>query len=86
MEFKKPYNQKGSGQQKPLNNYQQNNNAVSVQPPQSNQVQQQLRQINFEMSEIYFPAFILQLRYDVFPLRNRAGSNRANHYQSYNVQ
>jgi hypothetical protein len=34
--------------------------------------QAQLKNINFDTSEIYFPIFILQVRYDVFPLRNRA--------------
>ncbi len=48
----------------------------------------QLRSIDFDISEIYFPLFILQLRYDVFPLRNRANTTSAkgNAYQSYNQQ
>ena len=45
----------------------------------------QLEHINFDVSDLYFPLFILQLRYDVFPLRNRGGNNqKGNHYQTYN--
>jgi hypothetical protein len=59
--------------------------ARSQQPQQQDQLMIQLRNISFDVSEIYFPLFILQLRYDVFALRNRAGA-RGNAYQSYNQQ
>ena len=31
----------------------------------------QIRDINFELADIYFPLFVIQCRYDIFPLRNR---------------
>ena len=39
--------------------------------PDLRSAQKQLRGINFELAEIYFPVFVLQMRYHVFPLRNR---------------
>jgi hypothetical protein len=55
-------------------------------PPSSSSYIKQLEHINFDVSDLYFPLFILQLRYDVFPLRNRGGNNnqKGNHYQTYN--
>ncbi len=55
-----------------------------MQAPPSSYIKQ-LEHINFDVSDLYFPLFILQLRYDVFPLRNRGGNNqKGNHYQTYN--
>ena len=28
--------------------------------------------MNFELAELYFPMFVIQCRYDIFPLRNRS--------------
>lgn len=39
-----------------------------------------LRMLNYELAEIYFPLLVVQLKYDIFPFRNRQ-------YQSnYHVQ
>ena len=55
-------------------------------PPSSSSYIKQLEHINFDVSDLYFPLFILQVRYDVFPLRNRGGNKnqKVNHYQTYN--
>ena len=36
----------------------------------------QLRLINFELVDIYFPMFNIQINWDVFPLRNRFYMNQ----------
>lgn len=35
-----------------------------------------LKYINFELAELYFPIFVLQINFDVFPLRNRKHGNQ----------
>eukprot|EP00347_Sterkiella_histriomuscorum_P006527 403352426 len=52
------------------NNYQQNKGQQQIQ--QTSTGQSQLKNICFDLSEIYFPLFILQMRFDIFALRNRA--------------
>lgn len=37
-----------------------------------------LRSLNYELAEVYFPLTVLQIRYDVFPLRNRNFRNQYN--------
>lgn len=32
----------------------------------------QIKNINFELADIYFPLYVIQVRYDIFPLRNRS--------------
>ena len=38
---------------------------------QPQQTVSQIRDINFELADIYFPLFVIQCRYDIFLLRNR---------------
>lgn len=42
--------------------------------PQQQALKQQeskLRLINFDLADIYFPMYVIQINWDVFPLRNR---------------
>ena len=39
----------------------------AVKPP----AESKLKLINFDIADIYFPLFVIQINFDVFPLRNR---------------
>ncbi|CDW74075.1 UNKNOWN [Stylonychia lemnae] len=59
------YNKNQGYQNNYSNNYSNNTGEVSNYQPQ-------LKNINFELTDIYFPLFVLQMRFDIFPLRNRS--------------
>jgi hypothetical protein len=40
----------------------------------------QLKHINFELAELYFPIFVIQINFEIFPLRNKQ------HGKQYNMQ
>ncbi len=61
-EFKVPVYQRSSGHQLNRDNQR---GAAQV------QTTSQIRDINFELADLYFPLFVIQCRYDVFPLRNK---------------
>ena len=61
-EFKVPVYQRSTGQQL-------NYNKPAYGQPQQQQCQ--IRDINFELADLYFPLYVIQCRYDIFPLRNR---------------
>ena len=46
--------------------------------------QSKLKLINFDLADIYFPLFVIQVNWDVFPLRNR--NYRQVHNQTANVE
>ena len=45
-------------------------------PMGQNQPQEsKLKLINFDIADIYFPLFVIQVNWDIFPLRNRNFKN-----------
>lgn len=49
-------------------NFQQKNGGEAAGQPKS---ESKLKLINFDLADIYFPMYVIQINWDVFPLRNR---------------
>lgn len=48
------------------------------------QQESKLRLINFDLADIYFPMYVIQINWDVFPLRNRNFKSQAQQMKDAN--